>query len=240
MITIALIIGFAFLLEACFGFGSGFMATPLLCLFMSPKDAVFLMLVFQCLKVVLLIPAWKHISWKSLNLLPVGMFFGIIVGTYILDVVSPDLFQFGLAVYLISFVISDYIDFKLFKREKLGGKAGSVAYGIAGGTISGMTGMGSPPYAIYLRTMGLDKLKFRASMILIVSIGNYFRFFIDAGEIIHNEVVRQNFIPCFVAFAIATVIGAHLPKFLSEKAFKHSINAMLLGSSLMLMYKAII
>jgi len=238
MIAIPSIIGFAFLLEACFGFGSGFLATPLLTLFMSPKDAVFLMLVFQCLKVVLLIPAWKHIRWKSLNLLPVGMFFGILLGTYILDVVSPFLFQLGLAVYLMAFAISDYINFKLFKSERLGGKVGSIIYGLSGGTISGMTGMGGPPYAIYLRTMGLDKLSFRASMIFIVSIGNYFRFSLDAKEIIHNDVVVENFLPCLAVFIVVSIIGSHLPRFLSERTFKHAINAMLLGSSLLLFFKA--
>lgn len=240
MVFVALIIGFAFLLEACFGFGSGFLATPLLTLFMSPKDAVFLMLVFQCLKVVLLIPAWKHISWKSLNLLPVGMFFGILLGTYVLDVVSPFLFQLGLAVYLMLFVVSDYINFKMLNRDRLIGKVGSVLYGLTGGTISGMTGMGSPPYAVYLRTMGLDKLAFRASMIFIVSIGNYFRFSLDASEIIHNEAVIKNFLPCLAVFIVVSIIGSNLPKFLSEKTFKHSINVMLLGASLVLFYKTLL
>ena len=240
MIEVPLIIGFAFLLEACFGFGSGFLATPLLTLFMPPKDAVFLMLTFQCLKVVLLVPAWKHISWKSLNLLPVGMFFGILLGAYILDVVSPFMFQLGLAIYLLLFVISDYVNFRLLSRDRLNGKAGSILYGLSGGTISGMTGMGSPPYAIYLRTMGLDKLAFRASMIFIVSIGNFFRFALDGKEIIQNKVVVENFIPCLIVFIVVSIIGSHLPRFLSEKTFKHSINAMLFGSSLMLFYKTLL
>ena len=240
MLSISLIMGFAYLLEACFGFGGAWIAIPLLTLSMSPKDAVFLMLVFQCLKVVLLIPAWKHISWKSMNLLPIGMFFGIILGVGILDVVSPRLFKLGLAIYLMGFVISDYVNSKMIRREWLGAKNGSLIYGFFGGIISGITGMGAPPYVTYLRTMKLDKLAFRASIIFIVSISNFFRLFLDAHDIIHNEVVLNNFLPCLVVFVLVSVIGSHLPKFLSEKTFKHSINAMLLGSSLMLFYKVFV
>ncbi|MDD3289181.1 MAG: sulfite exporter TauE/SafE family protein [Alphaproteobacteria bacterium] len=238
MLSVSIIMGFAFLLEACFGFGGAWIAIPLLTLSMLPKDAVFLMLVFQCLKAVLLISSWRHISWKSMNLLFVGMFFGVLIGIGILDVVSPKLFKLGLAIYLMIFVVFDYVNLKMINREWLSAKTGSLLAGFFGGVISGVTGIGGPPYVTYLRAIGLDKLAFRATIIFVVSISNYFRLFLDAGEIIHNEVVLKNFLPCLAVFVVVSVIGLHLPKFLSERVFKTAINAMLFGSSLMLFYKS--
>lgn len=236
ILSIPLIMGFAFLLEACFGFGGGWIAVPILTLMMEPKDAVFLMLVFQCMKAVLLIPSWKHISWKSLTFLPVGMVFGVLIGIFILDIVSPDVFKLGLAIYLIIFVVSDCVNFRVVSREWLKGKAGSLGAGFLGGIISGVTGMGGPPYVIYLRAVELNKLAFRATMICVMSFSNFFRLSWDIVEIVHNEVVQTYFLPCFVMFALASVIGSQFPKFLSEKVFKNTINSMLAGSALMLFY----
>lgn len=238
MLSIPVIMGFAFLTEACFGFGGAVIAIPLLTLSMPPKDAVFLMLIFQCLKAALLIPAWKHISWKALNLLPLGLFLGVLIGINVLDIVSPKLFRLGLAVYLLGFVISEYINFKTVSRTWLDGKAGSMTAGLLGGVISGITGMGGPPYVIYLRALGLDKLAFRATIILIVSLSNFLRLFLDAHEIVQNETVLSNLLPCLAVFTLVSIIGSHLPKVLSEKVFKTAINLMLLSSSLMLFYKS--
>jgi len=240
MLSVSLIIGFAFFLDACFGFGGVWLAIPLLTLSMLPKDAVFLMLVFQCMKVVLLIPAWRHINWKSMNYLFIGMFFGVLLGISILDVVSPNLFKLGLAIYLLLFVISEYANFSFEKSGWMKGKSGSVIAGFFGGIISGVTGMGAPPYVTYLRSIGLDKLAFRATIICVLSISSLFRLIMDFEEIVHNEVVVKNFVPCLVAFALVSVVGSHIPKFLPEKVFKTSINAMLLGASLMLFYKSFV
>lgn len=237
MLSVTIIMGFAFLLEACFGFGGGWIAIPLLSFSMLPKDAVFLMLVFQCLKILLLLPAWRHINWKSMGLLPFGTFFGILIGIQILDIVSPKLFRLGLATYLMIFVVSDYVSWEIMNRKWLRSKAGALVAGLSGGIISGITGMGGPAYVTYFRAVGVNKLAFRASIIFIASIGNFFRIFLDANEVIHNKVVLENFLPCLIVFVLVSIIGSHLPKFLSEKAFKTTINIMLVGSSLMLFYK---
>ncbi|MDD3289249.1 MAG: sulfite exporter TauE/SafE family protein, partial [Alphaproteobacteria bacterium] len=164
--------------------------------------------------------------------------FGVLIGIGILDIVSPELFKLGLAIYLMIFVVFDCVNLKMINREWLGAKAGSLMAGFSGGIISGVTGMGGPPYVIYLRTIGLDKLTFRATIIFVISISNYFRLFLDADEIIHNEIVLKNFLPCLAVFVVASIIGSHLPKFLSERVFKNAINAMLFGSSIMLFYKS--
>ena len=233
MLIVILLMGFTFLVDACFGFGAGLVAVPFLSLVMHPRDAVFLMLVFQCLKSVLLIPVWRHINWNILKLMPPGILIGAFLGTKILDMVDADMLRLFLAVYLIIFVASDYL--KLAVHRPVNGYVGSMFAGLSGGIISGITGMGGPALVTYLRSAGLNKESFRATVMLALTIVNYFRLSLDFEEIIRSPALLEYLGPCLLVFAVAAFFGSRLPKFLSEKTFKTCINLILLVSAVMLL-----
>ncbi len=235
MVPVVLLMGLTFLVEACFGFGGGLIAIPLLSLAMAPKDAVFLMLTFQCLKSVLLVTAWRHIDWSALKLMPIGILAGAVLGTLLLDAVDAQSLRLFLAAYLILFVAGDY--WKIAWRGLPRGRMGSLFAGVSGGVISGLTGMGGPALVTYLRTQNLPKEQFRATIILALTILNLFRFALDYREILHSAAVRTYFLPCLVVFCLVMVLGSRLPKFLSEQRFKAGINLLLLLSAALLLWR---
>ncbi len=239
MLLPLVIMGLAFFSEACFGFGGSFIAVPLLSLYMPPKDAVFLMLIFHCLKAVLLVTAWKHIDWKQLRFLPLGALCGVIIGTTMLDLIPPNALRVGLALYLIAFVAADImrIAMPLKLRDR---RAESFLAGAFGGVFSGLIGMGGPAIATYLRSLQLDKMALRATLIMALTISNYFRLSLDFTEIIHNATIRDYFLPGLAVFVVVMPLGAHLPKFLSEQRFRQSIDVLLVASAIMLLIRAFI
>lgn len=235
MASVVLLMGLTFLVEACFGFGGGLIAIPLLSLAMAPKDAVFLMLTFQCLKSVLLVTAWRQIDWQALRLLPIGILIGAPLGTIMLDAVDSQSLQLFLAIYLILFVAGDYL--KISLRSLPRGRTGSLLAGISGGLISGLTGMGGPALVTYLRTQNLPKAQFRATIILALTILNLFRFALDFQEIVKSPTLHAYFLPCLVIFCLVMLLGSRLPKFLSEASFKTGINLLLLLSAILLFWR---
>lgn len=235
MALVVLLMGLTFLVEACFGFGGGLIAIPLLSLTMAPKDAVFLMLTFQCLKSVLLVTAWRQIDWQALKLLPIGILVGAVIGTMLLDMVDAQSLRLFLAVYLILFVAGDYL--KISWRGLPHGQTGSLLAGISGGLISGLTGMGGPALVTCLRTQNLPKAQFRATILLALTLLNFFRFALDYREIMQSPALHAYFQPCIAIFCLVMLLGSRLPRFLSERAFKTGVNLLLLLSAVLLLWR---
>ena len=235
MVWVVLLMGLTFLVEACFGFGGGLIAIPLLSLMLAPKDAVFLMLTFQCLKSVLLVTAWRQIDWSALKFMPIGILAGAVIGTMLLDVVDAQTLRLFLAFYLILFVAGDYLKFSW--RLQAPGQTGSLLAGVSGGLISGLTGMGGPALVTYLRTQNLPKAQFRATIIVALTLLNFFRFALDYRDILQSTAVHAYFLPCLAVFCLVMVLGSRLPKFLSEQRFKAGINVLLLLSAVLLLWR---
>lgn len=237
MLLILVILGLGFFADACFGFGGGLIAVPLLSLVMHPKDAVLLMLVFQCLKTVLLVSAWKHISWSVLKLLPIGILAGCMIGVEVLGVFDATLLRLLLATYLVIFVVTD--ELKLNLGNHITGYAGSFLAGLSGGVISGITGMGGPALATYLRTCQLGKDAFRATIMLTLAIMNGFRLALDFNDIFYSTHWHQYLLPALAVFVVVMPLGARVPKFLSERFYRKSVNALLFTSALLLFYRSL-
>jgi uncharacterized protein len=235
---VILIMGAAFFIEACFGFGGGLIAVPFLSLLMPPQDAVYLMLVFQCLKAVLLFSVWHDIQWHVLKLMPLGIIIGLLIGTNILAATSPNLLRLLLSFYLLLFVACDQLKLS-WRGLRLQAATGSFIAGLSGGIISGVTGMGGPALVTYCRTLGLDKKTFRATLIAIVTIVNFFRLMLDYDAMLQSAAVRDYTLPCLGIFALAMLFGSRLTQVLSETVFKRSITGLLLISALLLLYRGL-
>jgi uncharacterized protein len=237
IMAVVIIMGLAFFIEACFGFGGGLIAIPFLSLLLPPQEAVYLMLVFQCLKSVLLFSVWRDINWSVLKLMPLGIILGLFIGTDILASISPNVLRFMLGCYLLIFVACDH--FKLsWRRIQLSLTTGSLIAGFSGGLISGVTGMGGPALVTYCRTLVLDKKTFRATLIAILTIANVARFMLDYKGIMHSNTVQTYTLPCLSVFTVAMICGTKLAKKLPEAFFQQAITTLLILAAFLLFYRA--
>lgn len=234
MVIELVILGFTFLVEAVFGFGGAFIAVPLLSLFMHPKDAILLVLLFQALKVVLLVPVWRLVDVKTLSWMPIGIVAGTMFGALVLDSLDADLLRLMLAGYLVFYVATDYLKWNFMTT----GKVSSLTAGASGGAISGVIGMGGPAIVTYLKSCQMPKEAFRATLLAALMIANFSRLGMEIGDIWHSDVVRHYFLPTLAVFAVAMYAGSQLPKFIPDHVFKHAINVILILSAAMLFYKS--
>lgn len=238
-ISSVLIVFFASLVDAGFGFGGGILAIPLLSLSVSLHEAVFIYLVFQMLKGVLLFWGWKHIAFKHTFFLIPFLTLGVFLGYKVLVSVDPSIIQIFLALYLISYVLLHNAPKSLMPRF-LPDKVLQSSCGLVGGTIQGAIGNGGPVLVTYLKSLNLGKESFRFTVIFLLLYANTIRTISASAENMFTPDILRIVMYCLPAYGLATYLGNRIPKRITDKQFNIIISFILIFSAISLLYKSLL
>ncbi len=159
-------------LQGLTGFGFSILAVPLITLFISPKTAVPILLIYSMLiNIVVLHSARKATNLKKIWILLIAGIASMPLGTRLLVIMNESLLKIFIGSMIFVFGILLLIGFrKKFKNEKLAMLPVGFLSGILGGSIS----ISGPPIILFLSNQDVDKHTFRGNMAAYFFILNCF------------------------------------------------------------------
>ncbi|MCD6176901.1 MAG: sulfite exporter TauE/SafE family protein [Candidatus Cloacimonetes bacterium] len=202
---------FSATLQGLTGFGFSILAVPLITLFISPKTAVPILLIYSMIiNIVVLYSARKAINLKKIWIL---LFAGIItmpLGTHLLVIMNENLLKIFIGLMIFVFGILLLIGFRRqFKNEKIAMLPVGMLSGLLGGSIS----ISGPPIILFLSNQNVDKHTFRGNLAAYFFILNLFTIPVYyLNGLFTKEVWNYslNFLP-------GLLIGVFVGNFLSHK-----------------------
>lgn len=219
--------------KAGFGGGMGMLTVPICAVGLTQlgKDTQFaigFLLPLLCLGDG--ISLWhyrKKWQWGSVKKLVPGAILGILVGSYLMNKVSPKFFQILLGVIAVSFVLFHIYRNKIIKSHEGEPKAEPMWFSWLIGIISGLTSTfahgAGPVVAIYLIPKNLPKGVFVGTNALIFSVINWLKvpFFVAIGAINLNSLMWN--LGFFWLVPVGVMIGVFLHGRVSEIAFRNVV-----------------
>jgi uncharacterized membrane protein YfcA len=230
------IIFIAHILKGLSGFGSGLIAIPLLALFLP---VIFIVPVLGLLSysgtVLQSFSLRKQAKWRViLPLIPFTLV-GVAAAVWVLSTVDPRVLVFCLGLFVFLYAIYSLLPTRDIKSSWYW----IVFSGSFGGLVGALFGTGGPFYVIYLKTCGLNKTQFRATIASIFLIDGGVRIVGYASSGLYTPQVLSLVAMLFPVLLLGMYIGHHLHITINQKVFNRIISIMLLFSGMLLMYKAI-
>ena len=191
------------------GFGSGvaFASAAILALVLDPGVALGLMLPLLMLIDVASLPAyWRKWDWGAGSVLIIGAVPGIVIGALFYAAANADLIRMIIGAVALAFVVwQAAVAYGLMRpgAQRFGFKAGIMA-GLALGFTSFVSHAGGPAAAVFMLGLGLNKLRYQATTVLVFWIVNFLKSGIYAGM----GIFTQQSLLLDLALAPFAVLGA--------------------------------
>jgi uncharacterized protein len=221
-----IIIAASALLQGLSGFGFSILSLPLLAVYISPKTAVPMLLIFSIvLNLSVIATCWRSFSIRNIWLLLLGGSLGIPIGTHLLLILDDVLLRKGIGSFIVVFALLLLSGRRLkLKRENLT----RFGIGIFSGILSGSVSMSGPPIIMFLSNQGVEKNEFRASLsgyfllLNIITIPVYYYNGLFTKEVINFTL---NWLPALFAGVIS---GAFIASKIQSERFNRLVLILLL------------
>ena len=219
------------------GFGFGLVAMALLPLLLGIKLAnAFVSFCGLAIFAALTIPLRRHIVWRALIPLMVGIVLGVPIGVYGLVNLPEGLLLKILAGFIISYVafallVQNRVHFRMDRRW------GYLA-GFIGGIISGALSAGGPPVIMYCDYLDLGKKGFKATLqiqfvlMILYKIPYFYASGMLGGELWRTLLHYSPFV------AAGTTAGVLLFHRLSDFWFRRVVLLLLTGFAVLMFVKS--
>ena len=212
---------------------------PILTIVLPPTSALFLLffpIIFANIKEI----NFNNLSdYNELIPFSIGIFLGILVGSYIFHNTKSEIISIAIGITIIIFA---YINFKGFKINEIlvSNKLFGLLYGLFSGVIGGMTTVLGPLMIIYLVSLNFSKERFSQNVSFLVFstlIPLYVMFFI------YQKVEINDFLVTFLALIPAIFmqyLGLKIRDRIPQKTFKNLTLVFLTFVGLLVLYKHLV
>jgi uncharacterized protein len=225
-----LIVLFSGMIHGYTGFGAGLLMTPLFSLLFGPVEAIAISTIVAIFGSAQLYPgAARHAKWRELTPILIALALATPVGTYLLFNLDPELIRRAMGGFVLLFagiLMSGWI----YRGRR--NAAASSAVGALAGVISGATGVGGPPVALYFLSSPHPAEIQRANIVIAVSVLILLVLIaVAAGGGFTAETVVRGIIltPAYIA---GTWSGSRLFAFAPKEYFKRVALWLLLATGL--------
>ncbi len=210
------------LLQGLSGFGFSILSLPLLVMYISPKTAVPMLLIFSIvINISVIASCWRSFSFKNIWLVLLGGIAGLPLGTYLLLILDDVWLRKGIGIFIVIFalLLLSGRRWKL-KREK----TTQLVIGFFSGIFSGSVSMSGPPVILFLSNKGVQKDEFRASLsgyFLLLNLFTIPVFYFNG--LFTGEVMRY----CF-NWSLALIAGVSAGTLIARKIRSEKFNRLVL------------
>jgi len=224
-----LIILLSSFVHSVLGFGFPLLATPLLSIFVTIKEAVLLTL-FPNLVVnsnIIRRSSSFGLLWKEYKLLVISLVIGSFFGTNLLIVFYSDYYKLLLALITLLYLNKTHINFSLENTIKNNPKVMMALFGFTSGVIGGLVNVMLPVLIIYILELGLTREKsfaimnfcfFASKLTQVIVFGVHGNFTLEFGLIV---------IPIVLISLIGLYLGNKVRHKLDENLYKKILIATL-------------
>lgn len=228
----------AYVIRGITGFGSGLISVPLLALFLPLQFVVPLILLLDfTASIVIGGFNFRRVQWNEISvLIPFGVV-GVILGTTLLVNLPPEPMLIALAVFIFIFAMRSVLN---IHGDKLASRGWAAPAALTGGTVGALFGTGGPPYVIYLTHRIRDKSDLRATFSALFFTEGITRIasFLFAG-LLMSAKVWITYLAALPVMLGALYLGGRVHVGLSQAQMTRLVGALLLVSSVSLLFKAL-
>lgn len=209
---------------------------PILTIVLPPTSALFLLffpIIFANIREI----NFKNMgNYKRLIPFSIGIFSGILIGSYIFHNTKSEIISIAIGITIIIFA---FINFKGFKINEIlvSNKLFGLLYGLFSGVIGGITTVLGPLMIIYLVSLNFSKERFSQNVSFLVFatlIPLYIMFFT------YQKVVVNDFLVTSLALIPAMFmqyLGLKIRDKIPQKTFKNLTLVFLIVVGLLVLYK---
>ena len=227
----------AYFVRGISGFGSGLIAVPLLALSLPLTFVVPLILLTDfTASMVLGGRNRKLVNWDELKPLFPGSVVGVLLGASLLLSVPREPLLTALSVFVCAFALRNLFN---LHGDKPISRWWALPASLTGGTVGALFGTGGPPYVIYFSHRIRDKGVFRATTSALFIMEGCLRglVFLATGLLLQPGIWWA-YLGALPIMALGLWLGSHAHVGLSNAQMARIIGALLLLSSLSLLWKA--
>lgn len=164
----ALIVYFSGMIHGYTGFGAGLLMTPLFSVLFGPVEAIAISgIVALCGSAQLVPGAARHANWRELKPILIALVLATPPGAYLLFNTDPELIRRAMGVFVLLFALI-LMSGWIYRGRRGGGPSAIV--GALAGLISGATGVGGPPVAIYFLSSPQPAEVQRGNIVIAVTV----------------------------------------------------------------------
>lgn len=206
------------LLQGLSGFGFSILAVPLITLFIAPKTAVpILMLYSIIINLVVLYSARKEIDLKKIWLLLLAGIIGLPFGARLLVSLDGNILKIGIGILILIFGTLLLLGYrKELKHEKIA----MIPIGIISGLLSGSISISGPPIIIFLANKQLGKHSFRGNLALYFFLLNIFTIPVFWLNGLFTKEVISHSVTFLPGLLVGVIAGNLLSHKVQEQHFK--------------------
>jgi len=228
------IIFFSGVVHGLSGFGFALVAVPMLVLFIAPKTAIPIVLLFTVLvNIPVLLEARKWLDIKRFLPLIISAIVGMPLGTYLLIALPVNMLKLIIGFAVVPFSIALMFG---FKKKIQNEKIATIPIGFVSGFLKAAISIGSPPIVLFFSNQGMQKQAFRANLVLYFLVLNIAALisYIVTG-LISREVVQYTvfFLP---AMLLGVLVGMALTKKINELFFRRIVLSIVTLSGILAIY----
>jgi len=217
-----LIILLSSFVHSVLGFGFPLLATPLLSIFVTIKEAVLLTLFPNLVINSNIIKRSSSFSalWQEYKLLVISLVMGSFIGTNLLILFYSDYYKTLLALITLLYLNKTHINFSLEKTIQNNPKMMMILFGFASGVIGGLVNVMLPLLVIYVLEIGVKKEKsfaimnfcfFSSKLTQVIVFGMHGSFTVKFGFIV---------IPIILISLLGLYLGNKVRHKLNENLYK--------------------
>jgi uncharacterized membrane protein YfcA len=226
----------AYALRGATGFGAGVVAIPLLLLVLPLPVVIPLVTAMGMLASFgQALHQRRSVQWAALRKLFVPSLVGVAAGLWLFAALDPRYLLRALAVFIIGHALWGYLPWRSARAAPAW--LAPLAGALGGFVATGFGGLAGPFYVVYLRTLALDKLRFRATVSVALLCLSVLRATGYGGLGLYDARVLWLFAAVLPVVAVAMIAGDRWHHRLDEARFGHVVAALLAASGVALLLK---
>jgi hypothetical protein len=232
----ALVLFCAYTLRGATGFGAGVVAVPMLLLALPLRVVIPLVTTLGMMASLgQAVHQRRHVQWSALRWLLVPSLAGVAAGLWLFAALDQQLLLKALAAFVIGHALWGYLPWR--GPVTLPSWLGQLAAALGGFVATVFGGMAGPFYVVYLRSLALDKTRFRATVAVALLCLALLRALGYGGLGLYDADVLWLLAAAVPVVALAMVAGDRWHARLDEKRFGHVVAGLLALAGAALLFK---